>query len=918
MKLLHVIFFILIGFYAYSNIYGQAAPQEVTPLQNGDKVLFLGNSFTEWSGPLPSTIQSLIKASGSNLDVSFTVKVKGMGILKEYATWNSLGMLAEIKKGGWKYVVIQGWRDAIDTKDSQTSEGGITNSDFIGYPQCQDSMLKYFNILDAEVRKIGGKTILYEPHVSSNSWPTEKARSAETYSKLKNAVSCFHAPIVDAWDSVRVKYPVTSYACPGSATPGSFIEKLFADCGHQNTNGMTLDAMTFYTIFTRRSAATLKPVLPNSMTKPELYEELASIAYNTGKSILTMNNSGFTDNEAPSSPSGLQATNIMPDSYILTWAASSDAIGVLGYKVYKDNVLIGTTSTPKFAIGGLESNTSYAMKVMAFDSEGNNSDFSSVLSVTTATATSVDASGILMDWDFTAQGGSATVATTGIMAGISSTAPSATASVGPVFIAGNFNVNGLCMRNQNKTTLADAITANQYINFYIAPQAGNEITIESINVSVFSQNQPRNFTLMSSVAGFTNGNEISTLTSASASEQFIVSNHQNITTLVEFRIYVWGPNNVWESFGISDLFVNGAVKSFPLPLFPTGLKATNLSETGFTLGWKAAKDAVSYKVYKDEAFIGSTSSLFMNIGEVTINFTYSMTVVAIDGSGKPSEISAPLEVKIPDNHSPSIPINLTITGLGTTSFILNWDAATDNVGVTLYEIFMDGNPFGNTAATFLPVPYLTENTLYTMSVRSKDAAGNVSDKSTTIEVTTLQEPDTQSPTIPSALVSSAITETSFTLSWAASTDNVGVVSYDVFKGDAFVGTTATTTFNVSDLLAGTTYVMTVKARDAAENMSEPSAPLSVKTLDVSNAITPVNNDEVTIFPNPANDFITITLKNADGLVNLFLMDLQGRTIASFNNVASGLPVNISNLRAGVYLLRVDNKDYTVIKRLVIK
>jgi len=83
-----------------------ALPKQISPLQNGDKVLFIGNSFTEWNGPLPDFIQQIIKASGSNLSFSFTLKTKGQGILKEYATWNKLGMINEIRKGGWKYVVM--------------------------------------------------------------------------------------------------------------------------------------------------------------------------------------------------------------------------------------------------------------------------------------------------------------------------------------------------------------------------------------------------------------------------------------------------------------------------------------------------------------------------------------------------------------------------------------------------------------------------------------------------------------------------------------------------------------------------------------------------------------------------------------------------------------------------------------------
>jgi len=92
------------------------------------------------------------------------------------------------------------------------------------------------------------------------------------------------------------------------------------------------------------------------------------------------------------------------------------------------------------------------------------------------------------------------------------------------------------------------------------------------------------------------------------------------------------------------------------------------------------------------------------------------------------------------------------------------------------------------------------------------------------------QPDTQAPTVPTGLISSNIGDNSFILSWTASTDNVGVAAYEVFKNGISAGTTTSTTFSVTGLAAQTTYTMTVKARDGVFNWSSPSAPLSVSTI----------------------------------------------------------------------------------------
>ncbi|MDJ1482645.1 choice-of-anchor Q domain-containing protein [Cytophagaceae bacterium YF14B1] len=107
--------------------------------------------------------------------------------------------------------------------------------------------------------------------------------------------------------------------------------------------------------------------------------------------------------------------------------------------------------------------------------------------------------------------------------------------------------------------------------------------------------------------------------------------------------------------------------------------------------------------------------------------------------------------------------------------------------------------------------------------------------------------DTQAPSVPANLTASAITTTSFTLAWTASTDNVGVTSYEVFRNGTSIGTSTTTNFSVTGLTANTTYSMTVKAKDAAGNTSAASTALSVKTSTNSTAGTGLKGEFFTQF-----------------------------------------------------------------------
>ncbi|CAM1347556.1 endonuclease [Tenacibaculum crassostreae] len=90
--------------------------------------------------------------------------------------------------------------------------------------------------------------------------------------------------------------------------------------------------------------------------------------------------------------------------------------------------------------------------------------------------------------------------------------------------------------------------------------------------------------------------------------------------------------------------------------------------------------------------------------------------------------------------------------------------------------------------------------------------------------------DTQAPTAPSGLVASNITQTSVDLNWTASTDNTAVAGYNIFNGSTQVGNTTATNYTISSLTAGTSYTFTVKAYDAAGNVSASSNTVNVTTL----------------------------------------------------------------------------------------
>ncbi|OPG94793.1 secretion protein, partial [Chryseobacterium mucoviscidosis] len=89
-----------------------------------------------------------------------------------------------------------------------------------------------------------------------------------------------------------------------------------------------------------------------------------------------------------------------------------------------------------------------------------------------------------------------------------------------------------------------------------------------------------------------------------------------------------------------------------------------------------------------------------------------------------------------DTTAPTAP-TLAASGTTSTSTNLSWSGATDNVGVTGYDVYQGTSLIGSTASTSYTVSSLSPSTTYSFTVRAKDAAGNASVSSNTVSVTTL-------------------------------------------------------------------------------------------------------------------------------------------------------------------------------------
>jgi len=104
------------------------------------------------------------------------------------------------------------------------------------------------------------------------------------------------------------------------------------------------------------------------------------------------------DTEAPSVPQNLSATAIWSDQIDLTWDASTDNVGVTGYNIYRDNLLVDTSPTNSYSDIGLDPGTEYDYEVSAVDAASNESARSNPDSASTHQV--IVADGSVAEWRF--------------------------------------------------------------------------------------------------------------------------------------------------------------------------------------------------------------------------------------------------------------------------------------------------------------------------------------------------------------------------------------------------------------------------------------------------------------------------------------------------------------------------------------
>jgi chitodextrinase len=299
------------------------------------------------------------------------------------------------------------------------------------------------------------------------------------------------------------------------------------------------------------------------------------------------------------------------------------------------------------------------------------------------------------------------------------------------------------------------------------------------------------------------------------------------------------------------------------PTTPTGVVAVGLDLDTIYVHWLPSSDdtaVTGYRVYRDGTTtpIATTTALNYYDNGLTASTTYSYQISAVDAAGNESVKSAAATGStLPDTTAPTVPAGLAALVISTDRVDLSWGSSTDNVSVAGYKIYRDSSQIATTSGRTYSAIGLTASTTYSFAVAAFDVAGNTSALTTAVAATTLSTADLTPPSVPTGLSSAAVSSSQINLTWNASTDNIALAGYKIYRDNLEIATSATNAYSNTGLTASTTYTYAVAAYDYSGNTSGRSASSSATTFT---AVTPA--------PTTTAKIIVVGNANGGRLINL--------------------------------------------------
>jgi chitodextrinase len=546
------------------------------------------------------------------------------------------------------------------------------------------------------------------------------------------------------------------------------------------------------------------------------------------------------DATAPSAPQDLSALVESATRVRLAWGAATDNVAVTGYRVYRDAVLIGTSTSLSFVDAGAREATTYAYTVAAEDAAGHVSAPSAAVGATTpdvsppsaptgVSATAESATLVRISWAPATDNVAVTsyrVLRGGVLIGATSdtmfedaTAVSATSysyTVQALDAAGNAGAPGVAAT----VTTPDVVPPTPPLNLSATAEGETRVGLAwsaaSDNVAVTSYRVLRDGTPIGATPA-------------------LAFTDPGVAAATSYT-YTVAALDAAGNTSIESVPVLVSTPDATAPTAPQNVAASAVDHALVRLAWDAASDNVGvagYAVLRDGEPLATPATSPFEDATVLPSTTYEYTVIALDAAGNASAGGAATVTTpaAPDVTAPAAPAGLTAVALGETLVRLSWTAPADEEGVTGYSVRRDAVEIATPTAPPFDDAAVAAGTTYAYTVIALDAAGNASPPSEAASVTTPTAADVTPPSTPTGVAAELLGPTHVRVTWSESADDVGVVNYRVMRNSQFFALTSAPWIEDTSVGEGPTYRYAVIALDAAGNASLQSLSASITTPD---------------------------------------------------------------------------------------
>jgi hypothetical protein len=178
--------------------------------------------------------------------------------------------------------------------------------------------------------------------------------------------------------------------------------------------------------------------------------------------------------------------------------------------------------------------------------------------------------------------------------------------------------------------------------------------------------------------------------------------------------------------------------------------------------------------------------------------------------------------------------------------------------------------------------------------------------------------DNQPPSKPKNLEATNVTDTSLTLHWSPSADNLEMSHYEVYLAANQIGSTVDTFFQVNGLSPETYYLFRVQAVDEQDNYSDYSESLEITTPTATDTGLRGDTQKMRVYPNPAGEFIRIELDAGIRSATLEIYDMKGTCIKKKQLDAADQSMDIGDLGTGVYMFKLVSLSGKSLQQIIVK